>query len=135
MIEYKDHKFTDGYKDVFLGLHRKADHKTIDAIHTFVKQESNQLSGSQLRKIYNLIKKSKAADAPFLRVKMAYIKGRTDKAGIDYLVVILDDLLREVNVDKQTQEEKKHEYDKFESIKAFVEAIISFYAVYGTANS
>ncbi len=119
--------FEGEYENVFLGMSQEVSHETINAIHDFVLDRKKDFSGSQLRKLYNQVKKANFKEAPMLRVKLAYMRGRSDKNGMKELLKIVDALLKKI--DRDTGE------NNFNGIKALLEAVVSFHALHGNVNS
>lgn len=95
----------------------------LNTIEKFVSKEGRNLSTSQLRNIYDKVKKMKDDDLnalKLLRPNLAYIAGRSSNDNEKSLLAFLDLLIKSINSEKQVKE-----------FKIFFEAVVAYHKFYG----
>lgn len=127
IYDSKANRFVNNYLETFLSMGDGADHETINAIQRFMERNAYYMTASQLRNIYSRLKTSTPANIPLLRVKLAYVRGRTDNRdkGMHVLLSCLDDMMQQINPKGENSENKK-----LDSLKAFFEAMLAYHKFY-----
>jgi CRISPR-associated protein Csm2 len=96
----------------------------IDRVKRFVQLRLSRITTSQLRNIFPRVKAARSPQDLFmLRPQLAYVAGRSEKEEMRELVVLLDDLIREVTE------------ARMESFKSFFEAVIAYHKYYNPRES
>lgn len=95
-------------------------------IQNFVKSIANNVSSSRLRKLFELIKKSKSSNDLLMTIPyLAYMVGREEnknrKEALGELYVVLKDTI------EQVKDEKEH----IDNIKKFAEVLVAYQKFYG----
>lgn len=95
-------------------------------IQSFVKNIANNVSSSRLRKLFELIKKSKNSNDLLMTIPyLAYMVGREENKGkkeaLGELYVVLKDTI------EQVKDEKEH----IDNIKKFAEVLVAYQKFYG----
>ncbi len=101
------------------------DNRFIDEVKSYAKNNQKAITTSQLRNIFSKIKPIKSYEENktkinLLRVKFAYISGRSGKSGMEKLCEFLDMLISEIQNDTN--------WDEF---KDFFEALIAYHKFFG----
>jgi CRISPR type III-A-associated protein Csm2 len=112
-------------KEQVLSFSESASHELIDQINSYTK--NGKISTTQLRKLYNLMRKHSAEQAPILRAKIAYVKARTQSEFRDMKLLL--DL-----VDQSLQAIGMEDKAKYDSLIDFLEAVVSFQRLNGDNN-
>lgn len=92
-------------------------------IEKFVSEEGKSLSTSQLRNIYDKVKRLKDNDLNGLKLfrpNLAYIAGRSTNEKEKSLLAFIDLLIKSINSEKQVKE-----------FKIFFEAVVAYHKFYG----
>ncbi len=105
-------------KTQMLALSKEVNNELITEIQTFAEAYKN-LNPSQLRKIYDEVRKTGYQQLPLTRPKLAYLLGKSEKGNIRDLVEVLDEYIKEV----KTQEQK-------EGLDTFLEAFVAYHKYY-----
>jgi len=95
-------------------------------VQKFIKESAQNISSSRMRKIYELIKKSKNSSDLLMAIPyIAYMVGREEnkkrKEVLGELFVILKDVITKMN------DEKEH----LKNIKKFTEMLVAYQKLYG----
>ncbi len=101
------------------------DNEFIDLVKDYVEKNKYGITTSQLRNIFAKIKpieykKENLSDINLLRIKFAYISGRSDKREMKNLCGFLDKLISEVK-----------NQENWNQFKNFFEAIIAYHKYFG----
>lgn len=108
-----------------LEMHTKVKEENINSIQQFLHYNYKDITISQLRNVFNLIKDAENTDQLELkRIKLAYIAGRTDKKknGMHTLLEIVDKMIETVNRNET----------KLKGLKIFIEACVAYHKYYDT---
>lgn len=108
-----------------LEMHIKVKEENINSIQQFLHYNYRDITASQLRNVFNLIKDAVTPDELELkRIKVAYIAGRTDKKknGMHDLLEIVDRMIESVKGDE----------NKLKGLKLFIEACVAYHKYYDT---
>jgi CRISPR type III-A-associated protein Csm2 len=108
-----------------LEMHTNVKEENINRIQHFLHYNYGDITASQLRNVFNLVKDAETPDELELkRIKVAYIAGRTDKKkkGMHALLEIVDKMIESVKGDKT----------KLKGLQLFIEACVAYHKYYDT---
>lgn len=114
--------FGEDYKRYFLNPANLSYDDYIQKLKDFIKKKAQNISTSQIRNIYSIIKKEQELDGlKRIRPKLAYTYGRAEKnESLKELIFLMDSQIQGLN--EQTEVSK---------LKDFFEAIIAYHKYYG----
>jgi CRISPR-associated protein Csm2 len=95
----------------------------IDTVKKYIEEKKETVSASQLRNIYTEVKKLKKDEVQklyALRPKLAYAAGRAEQNDVKEIMLLMDDLIKEVKTESQLI-----------AFQEFFEAIIAYHKFYG----
>jgi CRISPR type III-A-associated protein Csm2 len=95
----------------------------IDTIKKYIEPKKDTVSASQLRNIYTEViklKKDEVQKLYAIRPKLAYAAGRAEKDDVKEIMLLMDDLIKEVKSESQLV-----------AFQKFFEAIIAYHKFYG----
>ncbi|HEU0078581.1 MAG TPA: type III-A CRISPR-associated protein Csm2 [Longimicrobiaceae bacterium] len=117
--------FGKDYVALILNPHGGDYNDYLDRVKRFVQDRARQITTSQLRNIFTRVQSAKRPEQlHVLRPRLAYVAGRSDREEMRELVVLLDDLIREV----QTE-------DRVAAFRSFFEAVIAYHKYYNPKES
>jgi CRISPR-associated protein Csm2 len=117
--------FGNDYVALILNPHGGDYNDYLDRVKRFVRERAKQITTSQLRNIFTRVQAAKRPEQLYvLRPRLAYVAGRSDREEMRELVVLLDDLIREVK-----------EEDRVASFRSFFEAVIAYHKYYNPKES
>lgn len=131
----KNNAFADDAAEVFLQLDAAPSHDAVDSIKHFMEQHARYITASQLRNVHARIRAGNSEDPertvkrlPLLRVKLAYIKGKSDfrSKGFHALLDLLDEMIRKIEP-TGTKAEKSRQ---LKGLAAFFEAVLAYHKFY-----
>ncbi|HDP99825.1 MAG TPA: type III-A CRISPR-associated protein Csm2 [bacterium] len=116
--------FSENYKQFILTNGGEDYNNYIAKVKGYIQRQKDQITTSQLRNIFSKIKSlASPKDAWRLRPNLAYVAGRSEKAGgTRELVWLLDELINDIKADEKL---------KLENFKNFFEAIIAYHKYFG----
>lgn len=114
--------FGEDYKRYFLNPYNLSYDNYIQKLKDFIKNKAPNISTSQIRNIFSLVKKEKELEGlKRIRPKLAYTYGRAEKnESLKELIFLMDSQIQGLN--DQTEVPK---------LKDFFEAIIAYHKYYG----
>jgi len=118
IFDTKNNNFKPGAADRLL----KMDHATVNAIKYFMKHNARDIKANQLRNIHARIRQASSVDQlPLLRVKLAYIKGKSHhrSAGYHSLLDLMDTMLEGITEPQQLRE-----------LATFFESVLAYHKYY-----
>ena len=116
---------SDDYVALILNPLKGDYNEYIERVKAFVEERAKQITTSQLRNIFTRVRSAKRpADLYVLRPRLAYVAGRSDREEMRELVVLLDDLIREVKEEAQVAD-----------FRNFFEAVIAYHKYYNPKES
>jgi CRISPR type III-A-associated protein Csm2 len=106
-------------------LHPEGDYNAfLESLKRYVRERATNITPHQLRNIFSRVKAAKQpGDLYRLRPQLAYVAGRAEKEEMRELVVLLDDLIKQVN-----------DTDTLGSFRSFYEAIIAYHKYYAPGS-
>lgn len=122
----KDNRFDRDAVDVFLRMHSEVSHHTVEAIKLFMERNAYYMTSSQLRNVYARLKAARdPAQVPLMRVKLAYIQGRTEQnnRGMLTLLDLLDQMMQRIGPE---------DTERLKGLLAFFEAVLAYHKYYET---
>lgn len=112
--------WTDNLFSEILKENKQDYNRYIDTVKSYVKSRT-EVSASQLRNIYSeVLKKDSVQGLYALRPKLAYAAGRADKDDVKEVMLLMDDLIKEVK-----------DASQLKAFKDFFEAVIAYHKFYG----
>ena len=99
------------------------DHAAVNTVKSFMERNARFVTANQLRNVYARIRASKNNDElPMLRVKLAYIKGKSDRRskGFHQLLDLLDEMIVAVGEDDKARKQ----------LERFFEAVLAYHKYY-----
>lgn len=131
LYDPKKNVFTgDQHLNIFLSMADGTSHETINTIELFMERNAFYMTASQLRNIYARLQAHKGDPSalPLVRVKLAYIQGKTDRRdkGMLLLLNCLDEMIQRI-----VPEEKNDEsLSQIKSLLTFFEAVLAYHKYY-----
>lgn len=120
----KKELFQQLYDDILNMKQTAQADKLLEATESFVKEYGKDVSTTQIRNIYDKVKKTGGIlDLKMIRPQLAYIAGRDKNDNSKAFLSFLDGLIKHVNTDEQHQ-----------SFVAFFEATVAYHKYYGKNN-
>jgi CRISPR type III-A-associated protein Csm2 len=96
----------------------------LDQVKDFVRTKARSITTHQLRNIFSRVKRARTPhELSILRPQLAYVAGRSERDEMRELVILLDDLIREVNE------------ERLKAFQSFYEAIIAYHKYFDPKGS
>jgi CRISPR/Cas system CSM-associated protein Csm2 small subunit len=123
-IDKKIEKFKE--LESYLTLHVSPAEKEINTLKNFFKTNNEDVSASQLRNLFDEVKRSSIDNIALVKIKLAYMASRTEpgKKGYHAFIALYSQLINKALELHEKSEDKKIDYHK--GLVTFLEASIAY---------